>query len=310
MDEYSYWDDNSKDLFDDIQNNFSVESVQSFLQSIWLGESLTVFYEGELPKAVYMYGNLDEVYTEKEREFIEKIKNVIVFSGFTKKLRGNNITCRIVTVDMCWSTNPLHDGIQFMKIFYKAFRNFNIFVFVVDEKIYLGCNLLGKMKDDCFISFPLQDAMDWEAFADSMMYIDNTAFVPFYHDLLEAIVSIKWFYTEENDDMWDDDSYSESRINYKRLIQGGKDYDVIEFENEVAACKESLSYIKSNAVNPLELLYEAEMMEKTVQNTVEKFENGNYEKRMDQESEDVIDDSMIELLEDPEALIGMLKNRK
>ena len=81
MSAYSYWESNSKDLFDDLQINFSVETMRSFLQSIWLGDSLSVFYAGGLPKAIYMHGNPDEVYTRKEREFIEKVSDVIIFSG-------------------------------------------------------------------------------------------------------------------------------------------------------------------------------------------------------------------------------------
>ena len=309
MSAYSYWESNSKDLFDDLQVNFSVESMRSFLQSIWLGESLSVFYAGGLPKAIYMYGNPEEVYTRKERDFIEKVSDVIIFSGFTKKLRDNSVTFRIVAVDMRWSLNPLYDSIKFMKIFYKAFRNFNIFVFVVDEKTYLGCNLLGKQQDDCFISFPLRDAMDWEAFSDSMMYIDNDAFVPFYHDLIDAIKAIKRFYTEEDGFPWEtEESVYSEKINYKRLMQIERDIDVIEFESEVDSCKESLAYIQSNTVNPLEMLYEAEMAEKKAESAEEKLQEGRMGNTPDQVSAvDNID--MMDLLDDPEALIKALKNR-
>lgn len=309
MSAYSYWESNSKDLFDDLQVNFSVGSMRSFLQSIWLGESLSVFYSGGLPKAVYMHGNPDEVYTRKERDFIEKVADVIIFSGFTKRLRDNSVTCRIVAVDMRWSLNPLYDGIQFMKIFYKAFRNFNIFVFVVDEKTYLGCNLLGKQQDDCFISFPLRDAMDWEAFSDSMMYIDDDAFVPFYHDLIDAIKSIKRFYTGEDESSWETEErmYGE-KINYKRIMQMESDIDVIEFESEVDSCKESLAYIQSNTVNPLEMLYEAEMAEKTAESAEEKLQTAKLSNTPSQIN--ATDDSdMLDLLDDPEALIKALKNR-
>lgn len=309
MSAYSYWESSSKGLFDDLQTNFSIETMRSFLQSIWLGESLSVFYFGGLPKAVYMYGNPDEVYTQKERDFIERVADIIIFSGFTKKLRDNSVTCRIVAVDMRWSLNPLYDGILFMKIFYKAFRNFNIFAFVVDEKTYLGCNLLGKQQDDCFISFPLRDAMDWEAFSDSMMYIDDDAFVPFYHDLIDAIKSIKRFYTVEEDPPWETEEcmYSE-KINYKRIMQIERDLDVIEFESEVDGCKESLSYIRSNTVNPLELLYEAEMAEKTAEGAEEKLQAGRVDNTPIQIN--AADDSdMLDLLDDPEALIKVLKNR-
>lgn len=309
MSAYSYWESNSKDLFGDLQINFTVNTMCSFLQSIWLGESLSVFYAGGMPKAVYMHGNPDEVYTQKERVFIERISDVIIFSGFTKKLRDNAITCRIVAADMRWSSNPLYDGIQFMKIFYKAFRNFNIFVFVVNEMIYLGCNLLGEQQDDCFISFPLQDAMDWEAFSDNMMYINDDAFIPFYHDLIDSIKSIKQFYTRENDASWEDEEsvYSE-KINYKRLMHSRRDLDVIEFECEVDSCKEKLSYIRSSTVNPLEILYEAEMAEKAAESVEEKIQTAGVDDISSRMSA-AGDPDMIDLLYDPEALIKALKNR-
>ena len=309
MSAYSYWESNSKDLFDDLQANFSVGTMRSFLQSIWLGDSLSVFYAGGLPKAIYMHGNPDEVYTRKERDFIEKVSDVIIFSGFTKKLRDNAVICRIISVDMRWSLNPLYDGIQFMKIFYKAFRNFNIFVFVADDKTYLGCNLLGKEQDDCFISFPLQDSMDWDAFSDSMMYVDDDAFIPFYHDLIDSIRSIKRFYLDENDTSDEDDEgiYKE-KINYKRLLKNTRDLDVIEFESEVDSYKESLAYIHSNAVNPLEVLYAAEMAEKAAENAEENLQatRGDNTPVTISSSDD---SSMLDLLDDPEALIKALKNR-
>lgn len=309
MSVYSYWESDSKDLFDDLQTNFSVESMRSFLQSIWLGESLSVFYSGGLPKAVYMHGNADEVYTSKEREFIERVSDIIIFSGFTKKLRENNVICRIVAVDMRWSSNPLYDGIQFMKIFYKAFRNFNIFIFVVDEKTYLGCNLLGKQQDDCFISFPLKDAMDWEAFSENMMYIDDEAFVPFYRELISAIRMIKRFYIKEDITLDSEDYIYRGKINYRRLMQMNGDLDVVEFENEVEYCKKSLSYIQSNTVNPLEMLYEAEILEREAEKVEDRIKPVDAESISLQEPESSTDSKMLELLDDPEALIKALKNR-
>ena len=309
MSAYSYLESNSKDLFDDLQVDFSVGGMRSFLESIWLGDGLSVFYEGGLPKAVYMHGNPDEVYTREERDFIEAVEDVIIFSGFTKTLRDSSVTCRIIAVDMRWSLNPLHDGIMFMKIFYKAFRNFNIFTFVADEKIYIGCNLLGKQQDDCFISFPLRDAMDWEAFSDNMMYIDDDAFVPFYCNLIDEIRSIKRLYIEEDDSPWESEEsvYSE-RINYKRLIRGDRDIDTLDFESEVDSYKEDLAYIHSNTVNPLEILYEAEVAEKAAANTEENLQMDRADDTTSQDrSSD--DSDMIGLLDDPEALIKALKNR-
>ena len=117
MKDFSFWEDDPKDLFDNLLMDFSIDNMSLFLQSIWLGESLSVYYAGELPKAIYLHGETNEVYTGKERDFIEKVNDVIIFTGFTKYLQRKPITCRIVAVDMRWSNDPLYDGIQFMKIF-------------------------------------------------------------------------------------------------------------------------------------------------------------------------------------------------
>jgi len=151
--------------------------------------------------------------------------------------------------------------------------------------------------------------MDWEAFSDSMMYIDGDAFVPFYHDLIDAIKSIKRFYTGEDDSPWEaEESVCSERINYKRLMQIARDVDAIEFESEVDSCKKSLAYIQSNTVNPLEMLYEAEIAEKTAESTEENLQAGRLGNTSRQIS--AADDSdMLDLLDDPEALIKALKNR-
>ena len=141
------------------------------------------------------------------------------------------------------------------------------------------------------------------------MYVDDGAFVPFYHGLIEAIKSIKQFYIEDDNYPWvEEESIYSERVNYKRFMQIEKDVDVIEFESEVDSCKESLSYIMSNTVNPLEMLYEAEMAEKTAESAEEKLQTGSigYVSPIESSSDD---NDMLDLLDDPETLIKVLKNR-
>lgn len=310
MSAYSYWEKDSKELFNELFRDFSVGNVRSFLESIWLGEGLSVFYEGGLSKVVYMHGDQDEVYTARERVFIGKNSNVIVFSGFTKQLRNREVICRIVAVNMNRSFNPIYDGINFMKIFHKAMHKFNIYVLAANENVYLGCDLLGNGGDDCYISFPLKDTMDWDAFSESMMYITQDGFYSFYQELISAIKSIKRFYTEEeSESLHEYYEFDHVRPQSRRILYGERDYAVEEYEAEISDCKQLLSYIRANAMNSLELLYEAETAEKHAID--EENSMVAQDKRfVDKQPESSQNDSVVALLDNPEALIHALKKRR
>lgn len=310
MSAYSCCENNPKELFEELCNNFSAENVRSFLKSIWLGQSLSISYEGALSKEIYLYGDQDEVYTAKERVFIETAQNIIVFSSFIKRFHDRDVKCRIVAANMNWSSDPVWDSINFMKIFHKAMHDFNIFVFTAIDSVYLGCDLLGNGEDDCYISLPLNDAMDWDSFSESMMYASEDSFYSFYHNLIGTVTSIKHYYTRIESVTQREHYELDFDCLQGQSILRGRDYAVEEYEAEVSYCKRALSYIRANVVNSLELLYEAESAEKHATNEDETLITQGELYIDDQQASDKQNERMMELLDDPEALIYALKKKR
>ena len=71
--------------FDNLVNSFNAHNSYEFLSSIYLTNTEDVSYIGSLEKLVYTIGDTSEIYTRNERNFIEKIKNVVVKHVFFKK---------------------------------------------------------------------------------------------------------------------------------------------------------------------------------------------------------------------------------
>lgn len=89
-----------ENCFGNLINSFNAHNSYKFLSGIYLTNTEDVSYIGSLEKLVYTIGDTSEIYTRNERRFIEKIKNVIVFSPFTVAGKRSNISCNIVAVDL------------------------------------------------------------------------------------------------------------------------------------------------------------------------------------------------------------------
>lgn len=88
-----------------------------------------VEYVGELKKFIFLYGDKDEIYSEKEINFLNIVKSIIVFKS--EKLR--------IIVVRSIEYETLDFTIIFTKIIAKAFANFNICVIVSKNGIFFTC---------------------------------------------------------------------------------------------------------------------------------------------------------------------------
>ena len=306
MDVYSECLDMGGDFVRTLLDDFCVENVHVFLQNLWLNFNEEISYSGPLSYMVYVNGKNDEVYTKEERIFIDAIEKIIVFGDFYRRIRTKSITCRVVAVDLIASGEPIYDSLKFMKIFNKAQGDFNVYVFVSQSAIYLGCNKLGNSDDNCFLSYPLTESLDWGSFQDMMMYIDHDSFIDMYYDMLSAFGMTGQFSIQNDDN--DDNEYLTGRINYNKISQKYYDEDD-RFQDDLKGVKERLAFIHSNVVNPVELLFQAEEAETKAETNgaVEGVERDPENTLTDEEREKL--ESLKKLLGNPDALLKAMKAR-
>ena len=298
--------------FDNLVNSFNAHNSYEFLSSIYLTNTEDVSYIGSLEKLVYTLGDTSEIYTRNERCFIEKVKNVIVFSPFVVEGKRSNISCNIISVELPEFSDSIYSSIAFMKICNKALDGFNIYLLVSKEAIYIGQDDLESTNTlGCKLSYPIMSNIDWDRLQDTFLYIDTKNFQYYYNSLSDAIASIDdcyedsislddgQYYFDEETDKYIFLTYSSFRNKTEpKLLEESKN----DFDDEVQYSKESLSYIKTNKVNSLELLMDAEFMEQSSTDQDIPI--------VHQTSED-IDASLINesMLDDPEALIKLLKKK-
>lgn len=298
--------------FDNLVNSFNAHNSYEFLSSIYLTNTEDVSYIGSLEKLVYTVGDTSEIYTRNERCFIEKVKNVIVFSPFVVEGKRSNISCNIISVELPEFSDSIYSSIAFMKICNKALDGFNIYLLVSKEAIYIGQDDLESTNTlGCKLSYPIMSNIDWDMLQDTFLYVNTKNFQYYYNSLSDAIASIDdcyedsislddgQYYFDEETDKYIFSTYSSFRnkTDPKPLEESKNDFD-----DEVQYSKESLSYIKTNKVNSLELLMDAEFMEQSSTDQDIPI--------VHQTSED-IDASLINesMLDDPEALIKLLKKK-
>ena len=298
--------------FDNLVDSFNAHNSYEFLSSIYLTNSEDVSYIGSLEKLVYTVGDTNEVYTRNERKFIEKIKNVIVFSPLVVQGKRSNVSCNVISAELPDFSDSIYSSIAFMKICNKALDGFNIYLLVSNEAVYLGLDDLENTNAlGCKISYPITSHIDWDKLQDAFLYVDTKNFQFYYDSLSDAIATIvdcyedfssleyEHYYFDEEADKYVFLPYVsfDNTMESKPLAESKSDFD-----DEVQYSKESLSYIKTNKVNSLELLMDAETIE---QNSTEQ------DVPIAHQTAENADTSLINesMLDDPEALIKFLKKK-
>ena len=307
--------------------NYSVDTVAELLLPTGLLIDKSIQYAGTFEKYVFLHGNKEEVYSKQEIDFITAIGEIAIFTEFFKKTRRGVIPCRVIAVRNAFS-DTLDFCIAFMKIINKASDGFNICVVVSEDGIIYSCRAYDDpITDNYYISDIITTREQMEELCDDLMYSpDYEGFIEYYAYVRESIR----FKTDSAD-------YLSKIRNAHRpscaYIEELQEIEVITglrlseeikrsfweleeeyketFANRVAEAEEYLFKIESSRINTMEMLFEAEEMEKLASEA----EQRNRAMLTQSTAEDEVESSDVDmetkaLLEDPEAMIKLLKKKR
>lgn len=305
----------------------SVDTVANLLLPTGFLIDRTTQYSGSLEKFVFLKGNTSEVYSKSEIDFIDDIVDFCIFRDFYKKTRKGMIPCRIVSAKIDNNMDIVSSGIAFTKIMNKAIDGLNI-GFVISEEGILFTGRLFEQGDNigCYVSNLIQTEEQYDeivadlifgdlydSFIDYYSYIKSVIHyteetVP-YGDTLRSAHRIPYAYIEELHDL-------EARlgVSFARKIERcffeNEEPEELPYCEKVKECEEYLFKIESSRVNTMEILFEAEEMERLASEAEQKNDEMLQQNNGDENTESDIDEETKALLDDPEGMIKMLKKKR
>lgn len=307
-----------EEKFDRLISDFLFHTISDFSACLFSIDYKKIQEVCEFDKFIYTKGNEQEVYTKKERDIISQIQSVCVISEWSQFLKQHRIMCRVIALDLRMSATPLYDAVAGMKICNKALDGYNTYILVCADKVFVGCDSFGgTSKTNCEISYPIKKDIEW----DALFYLFlNTKidkdFFDYYRTLMDVVKAVDdCYYTEKKEEhenllLMDDEDDTWYDLSDESLYIVSEDEEVSEadinrisdYHLEVCEIMAELSYIESNKVNPLEMLFEAEKIEKIDKEF--QINSDNYEDHSNP------DDDKLQLMhEDPEILIKVLSKQ-
>lgn len=308
------------EVIENLNNDFCAFQVAEFLEKSGFLQDKQPCMTEDLQRLIFLQGNQEEVYTVKERKYIEQVGMVYIFSEFYKKTKHGNMPCRFIAVDLSKWQDDIYHAVFFMKIIIKAFSGFSIFVIKSNDGIHLGARLFDKTEwRNCTLSKSddLSDILDeavWENDTDNLF--------DYYNSVIEAIVPMA------DDHIGYDEKILRSRgvqhgyidmLHEVESIYGESILDELEryrdtfekveeqgFTEILEECMEDLKDVCSIKVNTIEMLFEAEELEKMAEKT-EAQRNADLESFINSNSESNYTE-LEGLDDDPEAIIKKLKS--
>lgn len=308
------------ELVDELNNDFSVRHISAFLEETGLMARDKGCTVESCEKFVFLHGDSNEVYNVKERKFIESVGNVFVYSDFYRKTKRGGMPCRFVAVDLSQSPDDIYAAVFFMKIVVKAIGGFTIFVINLSDGVHFGVRLFDSKEEwkNCALSEPdkLPDILDevaWES--------ENEWFLKYYNTFAEAVKPAARYV--DYDEMilrkrgiqfGYIDSLREIERRYGESVQTELQRYIDFFQNEpgkgfaeiLEEIVEELRDIQSSKVNTIEMLFEADELERVTMEAEESRNQGLeslYENRQSENDSGLIE----EMKNNPEAMIKKLK---
>jgi len=330
---------NLTEAYENLLDSCTPQHACAFLTCCFLIDEECTLRSDQLSRLIYTEGDQNEVYTQDERDFVKEFQPEVSHFAFVKQARSRSIPCRVVSTSLVDSQDPLYDGIKFMKIFNKAFAGLNVFLFVGAKGVFFGstCIQSSELKIDCLISPCITRNCNWAAVYDNLLYRDEDSdFYRYYYGIINWIYSFRDcfstnqdsddrdipfsnYYTEDDDDPAD--SVAKMIVHrgygYCLSIDGSEGmpeeqeliFDPEEFDEDVSCCMRELAYIKTNRVNPLEMLFDAEMAYTQSQSAEQELEARKM--ATDDESDvSAVDQINLKMLSDPIALMKKLKKER
>ena len=268
---------------------YSVDTVAELLLPTGLLIDKLTQYVGSFEKYVFLNGNKNEIYTRPEIDFISEVGYIIVFKEFYKDAKRGAIPCRVIAVkNPHWET--LHFCIAFTKIINKASDGFNICFVASEDGIIFTCRAYDEITaSNYYISDIIKTEVQMQEICDSLMYSpDYSGFIEYYTYIRDSIK-----FKEDTPD------FISKRRNAQRslhaYIEGLQEIELaigVSFSGEieksfrgldepyqetygdkVAEADEYLFKIEPSQVNTVEMLFEAEEMEKLAAEAEQRNEN-------------------------------------
>lgn len=317
-------------VYDDFVLNayqeYSVDTVANLLLPTGFLTDRTTQYSGSLEKFVFLNGNTNEVYSKSEIDFIDGIVDFYIFRDFYKKTRKGMIPCRIVSAKID-NMDIISAGIAFTKIMNKVIDGLNI-GFVISEEGILFTGRLFEQGDNigCYVSNLIKTEEQYDeivadlifgeiynSFIDYYSYIKSVMHyteetVP-YGDTLRGTHRIPYAYIEDLQDLEARLGVSFTR-EIERCFFENEEPEEIPYCEKVKECEEYLFKIESSRVNTMEILFEAEEMERLASEAEQKNDEMLQQNNGGENTESDIDEEAKALLDDPEGMIKMLKKKR
>ena len=316
--------------YDDLIGSYSAQHSCAFLQASWLLDENASFLTKSFSRMIFSDGNSHEIYTKRERDYITRMDSEVNYYCYQIQSRRSAVDCRMVSIDFSFNSNPLYDGIEFMKIFNKAFNGFNTFLFVRDNGVYIGCSCIksSKIARDCVISPLITPRINWELFENELLYRnDSSDFYEYYSGIINMINEIRYcfdcdpderypvfYFNNDCDDDLADDPYKipiDECLSYKYRERPSIPYNSFDetfFDSELEWCFEDLEFIRTSRVNPLEMLFEAEKALEQSNNSEQQNSDSSEAKLA--VSKQFSTNENFEFLDDPIALMKKLKQER
>lgn len=306
---------------------YSVDTVADLLLSTGFLIDRTTQYSGSLEKFVFLKGNTSEVYSKSEIDFIDGVVDFCIFRDFYKKTRKGMIPCRIVSAKIDNCMDIVSAGIAFSKIMNKAIDGLNI-GFVISEEGILFTRRLFEQGNNigCYVSDLIKTEEQYDEIAAELIFGDlYDSFIDYYSyiksvihyteetvpygDTLRGAHRIPYTYIEELQDLEARLAASFAR-EIERCFFENEEPEDLPYCEKVKECEEYLFKIESFRVNTMEILFEAEEMERLASEAERKNDEMLQQSNGDENTDNDIDEETKALLDDPEGMIKMLKKKR
>ena len=306
---------------------YSVDTVANLFLPTGFLTDRTTQYSGSFEKFVFLKGNTSEVYSKSEIDFIDGVVDFCIFRDFHKKTRKGMIPCRIVSAKIDNNMDIVSSGIAFTKIMNKAIDGLNI-GFVISEEGILFTGRLFEQGNNigCYVSDLIKTEEQYVEIAAELIFGDlYDSFIDYYSyiksvihytdepipygETLRGAHRIPYTYIEELQDLGEHMGISFAR-EIERCFFDNEEPEELPYCEKVKECEESLFKIESSRVNTMEILFEAEEMERLASEAEQKNDEMLQQNNGDENAENEIDEETKDLLDDPEGMIKMLKKKR
>ncbi len=304
----------------------SVDTVAELLLPTGLLMDKSTQYAGTFEKFVFLYGNKDEIYTKQEIEFISAAGDIAAFTEFYKETKRGLIPCKVV-VTQNFILDSVEFSIAFTKIINKASDGFNICVVFSEEGIILTCKAYDSAGSNYYISDIIKNYDQMEELYDNLMYSTNhTGFIEYYLYVRESIrfknVAAEYLVRNRKisrpaynymDELWEieHDTGISFALEIERCFWGLEEQYEETYADRVAEADEYLFKIESSRINTMEMLFEAEEIEKLASEAEQHNETILIQDIAEEENNSgEIDTEIKSFLDDPESMIKLLKKKR